>query len=104
MSIYYDDKGKFYTNIITKEAVPALIQTLTNRIKGHIYIRPGERVKDQVNQEEHFLAVTEAILYDLVGEELYRCDFLLVNREHIVWVLPEDQIQKPESEEKGTAS
>jgi hypothetical protein len=103
MSIYYDDKGKFYTNIIVKEPMTALIQTLTNRIRGHIYIRPGERVKDQVNQEEHFIAVTEATLYDLAGEELYRCDFLLVNREHIVWVLPADRIQKPGSEEKGAA-
>jgi len=103
MSIHYDDKGKFYTDVITKEAVAVLIQTPTNRIQGNIYVRPGERIKDQINQEETFLAITEAILYDLTGAELYRSSFLLVNREYLIWLLPEDQLQKPKSRTKGAA-
>lgn len=101
MSIHYDEKGKFFTDVILKDAVPVLIQTPTNRIRGNIYVRPGERIKDQINQEDMFLAVTEAILYDLTGEELYRGDFILVNREHLIWLLPEDQIQKQVSSNKG---
>jgi hypothetical protein len=91
MSIHFDDKGKFYTDVVTKEAVPVLIQTPTNRIRGNIYIRPGERIKDQINQEDEFLAVTDAILYDQSGEELYRGDFLLVNKAHLIWLAPEVQ-------------
>lgn len=98
MSIHYDDKGKFFTEVISKEAVPVIMQTTTNQIRGYIYIRPGERIKDQINHEETFLAVTDAILYDLAGQELYHGDFLLVNREYLVWLLPEDQLQKPKSE------
>lgn len=101
MSIHYDDKGKFYTDVITKEAVPVLIQTPTNRIRGNVYIRPGERIKDQINQDDTFLAVTEAILYDLAGEELYRSSFLLVNREYLIWLLPEDQMREPISRAEG---
>ena len=101
MSVHFDDKGKFFTDIVTKEAVSVLIQTPTNRIRGNIYIRPGERIKDQINEEDMFLAVTEATLYDLAGEEFYRSAFLLVNREHVIWLLPEDQIQKPKSGQKG---
>jgi len=104
MSIHYDDKGKFYTDVITKEAVPVLIQTPTNRIRGNVYIRPGERIKDQINQDDTFLAVTEAILYDLAGEELYRSSFLLVNREYLIWLLPEDQMREPKSRAEGAAA
>ncbi|OGO34561.1 MAG: hypothetical protein A2W35_06065 [Chloroflexi bacterium RBG_16_57_11] len=104
MSIHYDDKGKFFTDIILKEAVPVLIQTLTNRIHGNIYVRPGERIKDQINQEDMFLAVTDAIIYDLSGEELYHCDFLLVNRAHLIWLMPEDQEQNQEPGDEGAST
>ena len=104
MSIHFDDKGKFFTDVITKEAVPVLIQMPTNRIRGNMYVRPGERIKDQINQEEQFLAVTEAILYDLAGEELYRCDFLLVNREYLIWLLPEDQLHQPKTTKEGATA
>ena len=104
MSIHFDDKGKFFTNVITKEAVPVLIQMPTNRIRGNMYVRPGERIKDQINQEEQFLAVTEAILYDLAGEELNRCDFLLVNREYLIWLLPEDQLHQPKTTKEGATA
>jgi Family of unknown function (DUF6812) len=104
MSIHYDEKGKFFTDVILKEAVPVIIQTPTNRIRGNIYVKPGERIKDQINQEDLFLAVTDAILYDLAGEELYHADFLLVNREQLVWLLPDDQVQKKEPDDKGATS
>jgi hypothetical protein len=91
MSIHYDEKGKFYTDVVTKEAVSVILQTPTNRIRGKIYIRPGERIKDQINQEEDFIAVTDAVLLDAAGEELYLTDFLLVNRAHLIWLFPEEQ-------------
>jgi hypothetical protein len=101
MSIHYDDKGKFFTEVVSKEAMPVLVQTPTNRIRGNIYVRPGERIKDQINQEEQFLAVTEAVVFDLSGEEIYRGDFMLVNREYLVWLLPEDQMRRPKPKSKG---
>ena len=104
MSIHYDEKGKFYTDIISKQAIPVLIQTSTNRIRGNIYVRPAERIKDQINQEDMFLAVTDAIIFDLAGEELYHSDFLLVNREHLIWLLPEDQLKQPESGNEGATA
>ena len=104
MSIHYDEKGKFFTDVILKEAVPVIIQTHTNRIRGNIYVRPAERIKDQINQEDMFLAVTEAIVFDLTGKELYHSDFLLVNRAHLIWLLPEDQLRQPGSGNKGATS
>ncbi len=92
MSIYFDEKGKFFTDVISKEAVPVIIQTPAGRIEGKIHIRPGERLKDAINQSEPFFAVTEATLYDLNQNRLYETNFLAIHREQIIWLLPEDQI------------
>lgn len=104
MSIRFDDKGKFFTDVISKEAVPVIIQTLTHRIQGQVHIRPGERLKDEINQGEAFFAVTEATVYDHSGKKLYRCDFLAINREHIIWLLPEDQMMSFETAKTGGAT
>ena len=104
MSIRFDDKGKFFTDVISKEAVPVIIQTLTHRIQGQVHIRPGERLKDEINQGEAFFAVTEAAVFDHAGKQLYRCDFLAINREHIIWLLPEDQMTPTEKAKTGGAT
>jgi hypothetical protein len=90
MSLHYDDKGKFYTEYVSKNAVNAIIQTLTYRITGKIFIRVGERVSDALNQSDPFLAVTEATIFDNAGELAYKSDFITVNRDHIIWVMPEE--------------
>ncbi|HEX2981760.1 MAG TPA: hypothetical protein VHO48_15980, partial [Anaerolineaceae bacterium] len=51
-----------------------------------------QRVKDELNHSDMFLAVTDAIVFDLQNRELYRCAFLTLNREHIIWLMPMDDI------------
>jgi hypothetical protein len=92
MNIRYDEKGKFFTDIITKDTVPSIVQTLTTRIQGYLHVRINERVKDELNRGEQFLAITDAQIFDLDGKKLYDAEFLLLNRDHIVWVIPEDEI------------
>lgn len=102
MSIRFDDKGKFFTEVVAKESIPVILQTMTNRIKGNIHLRPGIRMKDQINNLETFIAVTEATVFSISGQPLYRTEFLIVNREHIVWILPENQLINPESSSGGS--
>ena len=83
-----DEKGKFFTDYISKRAVKSLIQTSTNRIEGYIYVRPNERVSDELNRSDTFLAITDAILFSLSGEQLYTCPFLVLNREKVIWLMP----------------
>lgn len=90
MSTHYDEKGKFYTEIISKKNVPVSIQTLHNRIEGIVHIRRGERLKDELNISEVFLAVTDAVIYDNDNNELHRIDFLALNRNNIMWIFPKD--------------
>ncbi len=91
MKIRFDDKGKFFTDVVPKAAVSVMIQTIHQRIEGRIYLRPGERLKDEINNSEQFLAVTDAVIYSANNEELYHINFLTLNREHIVWIMPTDE-------------
>jgi hypothetical protein len=68
MSIEYDEKGKYYTDVVTKIAVPAVIQTSDHLIRGLVHVRQGERLKDELEGQGNFLAVTSAILYDHAAE------------------------------------
>ncbi|HVN16212.1 MAG TPA: hypothetical protein VMT73_10770 [Anaerolineales bacterium] len=89
MSFEYDEKGKFFTNVVSKFPVSALVQTTTHLIRGTIHIRQGERVKDELDHDELFLAVTDASVIGPNGEVLYAAPFLAVRRNQIVWLLPE---------------
>jgi len=93
MAIEYDEKGKFFTDIISKKVVRSDIQTVTHHIRGNIHVRTGDRISDEINQPNLFLPVTSAEIYSLDGEKLYTSDFLAVNREHIVWLMPIEEHQ-----------
>lgn len=97
MSIEYDEKGKFFTDFISKEVVKSRIQTVTHHIQGYVHVRKGDRLSDEINHPDQFMAVTEAEIFSLDGQHLYTCDFLAVNRQQIVWLMPIEE-QKDRSE------
>lgn len=91
MTIRVDAKGKYYTDIVRKDEVPVLIQTVTNLMHGKIFLRPEQRVKDGLNEaQEAFLAVSDAEVFGADGQLLYRAGFLTVNKNHIVWLRPDE--------------
>lgn len=91
MTMPFGEQSKFFTAVISKEAIDVTIQTLTHLIKGQIHVKPGERLKDGINQTELFLALTNATILDSNGKELYHTGFLAVNRTHVIWLLPDEQ-------------
>jgi hypothetical protein len=93
MVLEYDEKGKIFTDIISKERILSHIQTQTHYIRGFIHVRPGERLSDELNVNNRFIAVTDAEIYNLDGEILNTSDFLAVSREHIVWLMPIKDLQ-----------
>jgi len=88
MKIEFDDKGKFFTDIIQKNEVEAVIMTSTHKILGHIHVRQDQRIKDELDADEKFVAVTDAKLFSLNGEIDYHCEFIAVQRSQIIWVIP----------------
>lgn len=103
MTLDFDDKGKIFTKIVTKTPNPITIQTLTHRIKGDVHVRPEIRLKDEINQADQFIAITGATVFDRDGQVLFDTDFLLINRDHVVWLMPNRDYRgdgEPEGESK----
>lgn len=92
MSIRFDEKGKFFTDVISKDTIPVVIQTIKQRIHGNLHIRPDQRLKDEINIVDQFIAITDGKIYSDEEDLLFKCDFLTINRDHIVWILPQAEI------------
>ncbi len=92
METHFDEKGKFFTPVIAKTPVPVIIQTTSHRIEGKIHLRPDERLKDEMDRPESFLAVTDATLFQTDGTVLFSTHFLTLSRAHIIWILPVDEV------------
>jgi len=94
MTIEYDDKGKFYTDIVKKMPVPVVIQTVNHLVRGLVHVRDGERLKNELERDEMFLAVTHAAIYGADDKVLYNVPFMAILRAQIIWIMPvgeEDQ-------------
>lgn len=85
-----DDKGKVFSRIVHKDSVYVRIQTITHIITGDIYVEHDRRIKDELEFAEQFIAVTGATLYNPDGTKAYDVPFVTINRNHIVWLILED--------------
>ncbi|MDP1715830.1 MAG: hypothetical protein Q8L41_13905 [Anaerolineales bacterium] len=86
--IEYDEKGKYYTDVVTKVPVPSILQTTTHLIRGLIHVLKGARFKTELEGSEQYIAVTEANVYDTEGKIIYQGPFLAVQKKQIVWIMP----------------
>jgi hypothetical protein len=83
------ERGKFFTERVSKNSVDVQIVTLTGIVRGQLSIMPGQRVKDHLNNGgEQFLAVTGASVMDRDGHNLQELEFVALNKRHIVSVTP----------------
>jgi hypothetical protein len=92
MTIEYDDNGKFFTDVVTKIPISVLIQTVTHRIHGNIHVTRDQRLKDELDLPEKFVAITDATVYSTDDQVLYQARFLAVQRDEIIWVLPDSEV------------
>jgi Flp pilus assembly secretin CpaC len=93
MVTQYDEKGKIFTQVITKKPIAVIIQTADHQIHGMVHVRPSERVMDELNSPNQFIAVTQAQVIDAQQAVLYKCDFLTLNKDQIVWIIPDEEVQ-----------
>lgn len=88
----FEPKGKIFTDVITKEPTDIILQTCSNRIEGKLYVRPNHRLKDEINEQELFVAITDAVVYNNDGEMIYQSKFIAVNQSQIVWIIPKNEL------------
>jgi len=91
MTIEYDEKGKFYTDIVKKLPMSVVIQTVTHLVRGSVHVRQGERLKNELEQDEKFLAVTNAVVYNADDKVLFTVPFMAIQRAQIIWIMPVDK-------------
>jgi len=87
-----DEKGKIFTEVIKKRPVDVHIQVSNHLIRGKFHIRLNERIKDELDKSDTFIALTDAGIYDLKGELIYNCSFITVNRQDIVWLFQDEDL------------
>lgn len=90
MSIRYNHKGKYFTDIETKIRIEAIVQTTDERIHGTLHIHPDRRLLDELNEPPEFLAVTEAKICR--GDEQIHTGFLALQKKLILWVTPMEDL------------
>ncbi len=93
MQTTFDEKGKIFTQVIKKRPVDVHIQTSNHLIRGKFHVCLNERIKDELDKSDTFIALTDAKIYDLKSELLYNCSFLTVNRQDIVWLFQDDDLK-----------
>jgi len=92
MKLTYDEKGKYFTDYVPKVAFPVIIQALHFIVKGDVHLPPEERLIDELNTSRKFIAVSNAIVYAQSGEELYRANFFPINLQHVVLIIPLEEM------------
>ena len=65
-----------------------IIQTIHNQIRGSLHARENERIKDALNSNELFIAITDVRIFNSDGTaELRKSEFLAINRSHVIWII-----------------
>ena len=86
----FDEKGKFFTTQISKRSVGVTVATAVNIFRGTMHLMPENRLKDELNSGERFIALTETQVYATDGvTRLYTVPVIVLNKEQIVWVFPQ---------------
>lgn len=93
MQAMFDEKGKIFTEVIKKRPVDVHVQTSNYLIRGKFHVRVHERIKDELDKSNTFIALTDARIYDLKGGLLYDCSFLTVNHQEIIWLLQDEDLK-----------
>ena len=90
MNARVDDKGKIFTQRVSKDTVIAVVRTADYFVIGDVHVHHDRRLKDELdNTQSRFLPVTEATVYDATGTRLlYRTSFMLLAYQQIVMIAP----------------
>jgi len=98
MNLRFDEKGKYYTTHVSKQKVYVRIMAQGLLISGVMYLLPDNRVKDELNNGERFVAITDARVRQPGSDVLLSSsETLILNKDQIVWVVPNDASDESDS-------
>jgi hypothetical protein len=93
IDVRVDEKGKFFSLRVPKDAMRVLVQLGGMDLTGYAYLRPERRLRDELNEARaRFLPLSEARVFDTAGSPLYHASFLLAAFEHITLLSPTETV------------
>ena len=72
----------------TQETTEVMILTTTYSIQGRIALVTGARLTDQIKQAGDFIAVSNAVVSDLKGNELFQASLVAIRKINIEMISP----------------
>jgi hypothetical protein len=95
MITHFDDKGKIFTDVVQKAPVQVTLQLSTQRLHGTLHIHSENRLKEEMNDPEPFLALTQVDVFNFSGSELlFSTNFLAVNKKQIIWIVADTDLKQ----------
>jgi hypothetical protein len=102
MDFRVDAKGKYFTTHVSKQSVAVVARVQDSIVQGTLHLAPDNRLKDEMNSGDTFLAITNAEIYAVGGDRLlYSSEVLIVNKDQIDWIFPREHVQ-PEAESNAS--
>jgi hypothetical protein len=92
-----DEKGKFFTAHITKLRLPITACIGNWIVEGIVHLQSDNRLKDELNEGETFVAITHARVMEAgTGKLVHEPEVLIVHKAQIVWIFPRESAAKSE--------
>jgi hypothetical protein len=90
-----DHKGKYFTEHISKLRVSVVARAGDEFVHGVACLTPDNRLKDELNGSELYLAILDAEVRDGTDQRvLYRAPVVLLNKQQVLWVAPLEDAQR----------
>ena len=91
MDYRLDEKGKYYTTRVNKRAAQVQVVAHGLLISGTMYLMLDNRVKDELNNGERFIAITEAQVREAsTNAILLQGETLILNKDQVVCLIPHE--------------
>ena len=89
MDYRVDEKGKIFTKHVNKRSIPVILRVEDTIVEGIVHLTLDNRLKDELNNGETFIAVTTAKMTDAnSGQTLHESEVILINKHRITWIFP----------------
>ncbi len=89
MDYRFDEKGKYYTTHVSKRTASVLALAQGTLVSGTVHLMLDNRLKDEMNNGERFIAFTNAQVHELSsGKTLVEGETVILNKDQIVWLVP----------------
>jgi hypothetical protein len=103
MEYRVNEKGKVFTTRVTKRRLLVTACVREWIIQGAIHLTGDNRLKDELNESETFIAVTDAQVNHAQSEQpVFKTAVVIVQKAEIAWIFPHEPALSPPEDAAAT--